>query len=90
MSSGGCGKPGHVTAGSEEGTQWCATCLEEVHVPVGRCLNCGERLTFCGIPFTADIVCQKCKRVNIFVNSQQPISVRTLAEDALKAQKAPH
>lgn len=25
----GCGKPGHVTAGSAEGTQWCATCVAE-------------------------------------------------------------
>src|SRR5436190_23704040 len=34
------------------------------------CLNCGERLTYCGKPFSADIECPKCGSIHRFVNSQ--------------------
>jgi hypothetical protein len=41
----------------------------------GLCMNCGRKITLCGRPFTADIICRKCKCINHFVMSQQPISV---------------
>lgn len=43
--------------------------------PVGNCINCGYRLTYCGKPFTADVECSKCHVINHFRNSQQPIHV---------------
>ena len=39
---------------------------------VGRCLNCNSHLTDCGRPFTAEIPCRKCGRINVYKESQQP------------------
>ncbi len=39
----------------------------------GLCLNCGNKVTFCGRPFTADVRCAKCSYINHFDESQQPI-----------------
>jgi hypothetical protein len=36
------------------------------------CLGCGERLTYCGKPFTADIACPKCGAINLYRESQKP------------------
>ena len=41
---------------------------------IGVCLNCGKRITFCGKPFTADIVCYKCLYINVFLDSRQATS----------------
>jgi len=40
----------------------------------GMCLNCGQHLTFCGAPFTDAIPCRKCLYINIYKESQQPVS----------------
>jgi hypothetical protein len=40
----------------------------------GLCKHCGNKITFCGRPFTADIMCCKCKYINQFRMSQQPVS----------------
>jgi hypothetical protein len=42
----------------------------------GLCLGCGGKLTFCGVPFTADILCRKCNTINVYKDSQQPVSKR--------------
>jgi ribosomal protein L37AE/L43A len=47
---------------------------------IGRCLRCGHRLTLCGIPFTAEIQCDKCLSVNTYSESRQPVSARDPAE----------
>lgn len=39
---------------------------------VGKCLNCGARLTLCGTPFSLEVTCRKCLRINIYEESQQP------------------
>lgn len=44
---------------------------------VGLCISCGNRITLCGIGFTADIECCKCRSINRFVNSKQPVSIVT-------------
>ena len=41
---------------------------------IGLCLHCGCRLTFCGKPFTAYIVCRKCLTINRYEGSLQPVS----------------
>jgi hypothetical protein len=41
---------------------------------LGMCLQCGQKLTFCGKPFSAEIPCAKCLYINIYENSQQPVS----------------
>jgi hypothetical protein len=43
---------------------------------IGLCLKCGHRVTLCGKPFTAEIPCCNCLFINIFNNSQQPVSGR--------------
>jgi hypothetical protein len=43
---------------------------------VGMCLRCGRRLTLCGAPFTGEITCRKCNYINIYNESQQPVSGR--------------
>jgi len=45
---------------------------------VGMCLNCGRKLTLCGIPFTLDVVCSKCSSINHFYNSEQPVRVTSM------------
>lgn len=39
----------------------------------GMCMNCGNKVTFCGRPFTADVRCCKCKYINSFKASYQPV-----------------
>lgn len=36
------------------------------------CLACQKSLSYCGKPFTAEIVCPNCGRVNVYEDSQQP------------------
>ncbi len=43
---------------------------------IGRCLKCRARLTYCGRPFTAEIPCRMCLYINIYRQSQQPVSGR--------------
>jgi hypothetical protein len=43
----------------------------------GYCLGCNAQLSFCGIPFTANLTCNKCGAVNIYEDSQQPIRLAT-------------
>ena len=43
-------------------------------IATGLCMNCGNKITFCGRPFTADIKCNKCRVINQFRMSQQPVS----------------
>jgi ribosomal protein S27E len=45
-------------------------------VRTGHCLGCGDKLTFCGQPFTADIECPGCGAVNVYINSFKPGKVR--------------
>lgn len=45
---------------------------------VGVCLNCGHKLTLCGSPFTADVVCGNCNKLNKFYNSKQPVSIESM------------
>lgn len=42
---------------------------------IGNCLTCGARLTYCGLPFSADIACRLCLSVNRYLHSQQPIAI---------------
>jgi hypothetical protein len=42
---------------------------------IGICLGCGSRLTLCGAPFTANIQCSKCRVINKFYCSQQPVGI---------------
>ena len=42
----------------------------------GYCLNCKAQLSFCGKPFTAELVCDQCGAVNIYEKSQQPVRVK--------------
>jgi hypothetical protein len=46
------------------------------HRNIGYCLGCGTRITRCGAPFTADILCHKCGRVNVYDNSNKPRALR--------------
>ena len=43
--------------------------------PVGLCLNCHNKLTLCGVPFTLEIMCCKCKKINVYEDSQQPVRI---------------
>jgi hypothetical protein len=45
----------------------------------GYCLACGEQVSLCGIPFSGEIACNKCRAINVFRESQQPTEVRTIA-----------
>jgi hypothetical protein len=45
---------------------------------VGMCLSCSHKLTLCGIPFTADVVCCKCNKINSFIDSRQPVFVASM------------
>ena len=47
----------------------------------GLCINCGNRITLCGRPFTAEVRCCKCHHINIFDMSQQPVSCRPMDGD---------
>jgi hypothetical protein len=47
----------------------------------GYCLKCGYRLSVCGRPFTTDIQCPKCGTVNSYVQSYQPVTVKTAVEE---------
>jgi hypothetical protein len=40
---------------------------------IGYCLKCGSRVSRCGIPFTAEIVCPACGALNVYEESQQPV-----------------
>jgi hypothetical protein len=42
----------------------------------GYCLNCKAQLSFCGKPFTADLICAKCGVVNVYQESQQPVRIK--------------
>jgi hypothetical protein len=42
---------------------------------IGKCLNCGTRLTRCGTVFSAEIRCPVCAALNIYSESQQPVSL---------------
>ena len=44
---------------------------------IGKCLNCGKRLSFCGKPFTADLRCPNCGAVNVYRDSQQPLELKS-------------
>jgi hypothetical protein len=44
----------------------------------GMCLNCGRKLTLCWIPFTLDVVCNKCNSINHFYNSKRPVRVTSM------------
>lgn len=47
----------------------------------GLCINCGNKITLCGRPFTADVKCSKCNHINSFLMSQQPVSCRPMDGD---------
>lgn len=49
--------------------------ITEIDDMVGRCLQCGHRLTLCGVPITLSVECSNCKKINNFVHSRQPVSV---------------
>jgi hypothetical protein len=57
--SNGCGKPGHVGAGSEEGTQWCATCAKETGYRQGDAIEC-ENCHRHRVLSDPDGICEKC------------------------------
>lgn len=42
---------------------------------IGLCLSCGHRLTLCGAAFSAALRCDKCKRINIYKESKQPVAL---------------
>lgn len=42
----------------------------------GYCLTCGSQISVCGVSFTAEILCCNCFSVNVFMDSQQPVSAR--------------
>lgn len=50
--------------------------------PIGYCLNCGKRLTLCGVPFSGEFQCKPCGAVNIYEDSQQPIRLKQVRSDA--------
>ena len=39
----------------------------------GYCLECGRRLTRCGVAFSGEFSCPGCGAVNVYENSQQPV-----------------
>jgi hypothetical protein len=43
---------------------------------IGMCIKCGHKITFCGKPFSAEIPCSKCLFINVFQESQQPVTGR--------------
>lgn len=51
---------------------------ESVDLDFGLCLNCSHKLTLCGKPFTADVICVKCNYMNHFVSSKQPVHARPM------------
>jgi hypothetical protein len=51
---------------------------------IGLCLNCGHRVTLCGMPFSAEITCNKCLFINVFQDSQQPVACRPMLPDVQK------
>lgn len=42
----------------------------------GYCLGCKAQLSFCGKPFTAELVCRSCGAVNVYEESQQPARIK--------------
>lgn len=42
----------------------------------GKCLNCKAQMSFCGLPYSAEISCPKCGAVNVFEESFQPVRLR--------------
>jgi len=54
----------------------CIVCKSTVDVTtdesIGYCLSCGERVSACGKPFSANIACPGCGAVNVYEESQQP------------------
>jgi hypothetical protein len=53
---------------------------------IGLCINCGHRVTLCGRPFTAEIECRNCKKINVFIESQQPVAIRDKEIDGFTAE----
>lgn len=45
-------------------------------IAIGLCLGCGRRITLCGRPFTSEVECANCHTINVFQESQQPVSCR--------------
>ena len=43
---------------------------------VGFCLACGAQISRCGKPFSTDIECHKCHKINVYEESQKPIKLR--------------
>jgi len=43
------------------------------------CLACGNFLSYCGKPFSAELKCPSCGAVNIYENSQQPKGLKEVA-----------
>ena len=46
------------------------------------CLKCGSRLSFCGMPFTADLECPKCGAINAYEASFQPVRLKERIENS--------
>jgi len=42
---------------------------------ISFCLSCGKQLTYCGVPFSADVACVYCGVFHRFNNAQQPSGV---------------
>lgn len=45
---------------------------------LGYCLNCGQRLTHCGLPFTLDVTCNHCNSVNVYIDSVKPKYIKEI------------
>jgi len=52
---------------------------------IGLCISCGHRVTLCGRPFSAEIACGNCKKINVFIDSQQPVAIRDVASDVFSS-----
>lgn len=53
-----------------------STRIRRIGANIGHCLGCGAELTYCGIAFSAEIECRKCRSVNIYTESKQPSELR--------------
>lgn len=53
---------------------------DDMEPMIGRCLSCGDRLTFSAATFTLDVTCYKCFKINHFVESRHPVSCTDVAD----------
>lgn len=50
---------------------------------IGLCISCGHRLTLCGKPFTAEILCRNCNKTNVYLESRKPVRLADMESSVI-------